>query len=201
MVAGALMRNPKPKEKSMQNIVERLKPHVNWNNFAMSLCEQAARGRTLSTRQVEAAERMLAKLDARQAERAAAEQSTVAVNLSPIKEKFDDVHAKGNKRPRFYANGIVISRAPDHGRNAGALYVKYENGEYCGKVVNGRFMPVKVDENITRILQDVALDPMGTALRHGKLTGSCSCCGRPLTDPTSIEKGIGPICEARWFPA
>ena len=25
--------------------------------------------------------------------------------------------------------------------------------------------------------------------------GKCCCCGRPLTDPVSIEKGIGPICE------
>lgn len=31
-------------------------------------------------------------------------------------------------------------------------------------------------------------------VNHGKLTGYCSCCGRKLTNPISVERGIGPIC-------
>lgn len=31
----------------------------------------------------------------------------------------------------------------------------------------------------------------------GRLTGKCGCCGRRLTDPTSISRGIGPDCWAR----
>lgn len=40
----------------------------------------------------------------------------------------------------------------------------------------------------------VEADPLGAAKENGVLTGRCSCCGRPLTDPNSIAIGIGPIC-------
>lgn len=36
------------------------------------------------------------------------------------------------------------------------------------------------------------------AARFGRLYGICAICGRPLTDETSIERGIGPVC-ARGF--
>lgn len=32
----------------------------------------------------------------------------------------------------------------------------------------------------------------------GRVYGMCVKCGATLTDETSIERGIGPICEARW---
>ena len=41
-------------------------------------------------------------------------------------------------------------------------------------------------------------DPVGKAREHGRLTGQCSICGRRLTDPVSVERGIGPICIDRW---
>lgn len=37
------------------------------------------------------------------------------------------------------------------------------------------------------------------AAEFGKLTGTCCCCGKLLTDPKSIEKGIGPVCEGKHF--
>jgi hypothetical protein len=48
-------------------------------------------------------------------------------------------------------------------------------------------------------LLKVEADPLAAARENGVLTGRCSCCGRPLTDPTSIEFGIGPICRERGF--
>lgn len=48
-------------------------------------------------------------------------------------------------------------------------------------------------------LERVEKDPLAAARENGVLTGRCSCCGRPLTDPTSIEYGIGPICRERGF--
>lgn len=32
---------------------------------------------------------------------------------------------------------------------------------------------------------------------EGKASGVCQVCGRELTDPKSIESGIGPVCEGR----
>jgi hypothetical protein len=42
-------------------------------------------------------------------------------------------------------------------------------------------------------------DPLAAARENGVLTGRCSCCGRPLTDPTSISYGIGPVCREKGF--
>lgn len=35
------------------------------------------------------------------------------------------------------------------------------------------------------------------AKRYGKELGRCSCCNRTLTDPASIEAGIGPVCAGK----
>lgn len=37
------------------------------------------------------------------------------------------------------------------------------------------------------------------AAAYGKLYGVCCCCGRRLTDETSIALGIGPICAKKYF--
>lgn len=42
-----------------------------------------------------------------------------------------------------------------------------------------------------------ALD-LDTARAYGTLTGICAICGARLTDPVSVERGIGPVCAARF---
>lgn len=37
------------------------------------------------------------------------------------------------------------------------------------------------------------------AVAFGHETGICAMCGLELTDPESIEAGIGPVCEANWY--
>lgn len=37
-------------------------------------------------------------------------------------------------------------------------------------------------------------DPKGTAVRYGRMTGTCCVCGKLLTNKASVEAGIGPIC-------
>jgi hypothetical protein len=44
----------------------------------------------------------------------------------------------------------------------------------------------------------VEADPLAAAKQDGVLTGRCSCCGRALTEPTSIAIGVGPICLAKF---
>lgn len=39
------------------------------------------------------------------------------------------------------------------------------------------------------------------AAAFGKRTGTCCCCARTLTDPKSIDAGIGPICASRGWEA
>lgn len=40
---------------------------------------------------------------------------------------------------------------------------------------------------------------MAEALKYGRITGICVCCGRTLTNELSVALGIGPICGGREF--
>mgnify|MGYP000037535516 CR=1 FL=1 len=61
----------------------------------------------------------------------------------------------------------------------------------------GQILP---NQNVKNIIPTLTLflristDPRTHILNYGLETGECSICGRKLTDPISIKKGIGPIC-------
>lgn len=48
------------------------------------------------------------------------------------------------------------------------------------------------------VLERIALDPKEASAQYGKEIGSCGVCGRTLTDETSREIGIGPVCRRRF---
>tara|TARA_R110000744_G_scaffold305007_1_gene413354 strand:- start:6428 stop:8392 length:1965 start_codon:yes stop_codon:yes gene_type:complete len=125
-----------------------------------------------------------------------APQSTVAV--PGLMAAFERAGATVN-RPRLAVGSLKITTAPEQGSNAGCLYVK-RDGEYQGKVTRDSvFHPVGMaDPQTGADLLAIDEDPIGAAREHGRETGVCSHCGRELTDPESIERGIGPICLAGW---
>lgn len=49
---------------------------------------------------------------------------------------------------------------------------------------------------ILNALLAIETDPEAALAREGQATGTCGCCGRTLTDPVSVARGIGPICIA-----
>lgn len=186
-------------------LVVTLSKMSDWNDFARSLMEQHAKGRVWSPAQVAAAQRMVDKVEAARAAKAAAkEEAAVTVDLAPIVAMFETALGNGYKKPMYRALGLRIK--PGKG---GALYVMTEDrmelghyGEqpgYEGKIADGKFHPVRATapETSERLLA-IAADPRGEAVRHGQRTGTCSCCGRELTKHTSIDAGIGPICAEKW---
>ena len=163
-----------------------------WNDFAMSLLGQYVRKGDLSEKQWDAAERTITKIK-NKAERR--ETLTRDVDVSRIKTLLETAKVK---KPVFRAAELAFSLAPMNGRNGGAVYVK-RGPDYQGKIMDGKFMPVGACHTATAdAVVRVASDPRGEAVQHGKVTGRCSCCGRELTDPVSIEMGIGPICASNW---
>jgi hypothetical protein len=46
------------------------------------------------------------------------------------------------------------------------------------------------EDALVKIMQD----PLSATMLYGRMIGVCGICGRTLTDPESIEQGIGPIC-------
>lgn len=176
-------------------IIEGLRGVRARSDFAQSLLRQYDARGTLSERQYDAAERMLAKVQASAARKA---EPKVQVDVSRIETLLFTARMARLKHPKFRAEGLTFSLAGPTSRNAGAVYVK-AGDEYVGKVMDGRFHPVSsTPAGTAEAIVRVAQDPRGAAVAHGRLTGNCACCGRSLTDPKSVELGIGPICAENW---
>ncbi len=92
--------------------------------------------------------------------------------------------------------GVEISTVPN-GANAGALYI-FENNSYVGKITKQGILKANVSEDVLNILLDANENLLQLAKIYGHESGSCSVCGRTLTDSLSIQMGIGPICAKRF---
>ena len=176
-------------EKANSGLIDDLREISSWNSFASSLVEQYSKRGTLSDKQTGAAIAMLMKVKANKAQKAEAP----SVDLGNVVAMFSKAH-EAIKTPKFRFEDLVISRAPDHGVNAGALYVKV-NGDYAGKVKEGKWFG---SQDILPKLQQISKDPLSSAVAYGKKTGNCSMCNRDLTRHDSIERGVGPICAKKW---
>lgn len=116
---------------------------------------------------------------------------------------FEAAKAKGAKRLTLRFTGINVKPS----RDGAALWVtsqsEKEEGryglqpKYLGKITRTG-MDSRLPDDVKSVLTEAAVDPLTAAIRYGKVSGSCSCCGRELTDPQSIERGIGPICATKF---
>lgn len=165
------------------------------STFMASLRDQLNSKGQLSERQLDAIRNAMAK---KAAAIAAKEAARPVVDISAIEALFDTARGNGLKRLAFRTEHIDISAAKENSANPGALYVKHD-GEYVGKIAGGKFHATRAARTDTlTLIEAVAVDPMGQAVMYGRAVGRCSCCGRELTDPKSIEMGIGPICAEKW---
>lgn len=171
--------------------------------FAQSLLDASRKYGELTEGQVAAIDKCLARDAERDAARQVAAQAREATTPTIATDKlfsaFDKVKAAGLKYPKLHLRGLTISPAGANSQNAGSLYVK--NGEaYLGKITGERFFSSRdCSAEAAQTVASVISDPLTAAVAYGKQTGRCCCCGRELTDPVSVERGIGPICEANWF--
>lgn len=185
-------------------LIDGMRRH-SWNDFLARMLAELEGGRTLSEKAIDAALASIAKADARDAQRAAEKAARIegapTLNADQLKASFDKAVAAGLKRPVLRFDGFQVSRAPDHGKNAGALYVKATDTDtYLGKIVGGKYLPTREAEAaglVARVVEAMT-DPFAVAIAYGKRTGNCSCCGRKLTDPVSVHNGVGPICAERY---
>lgn len=173
-------------------------------DFAMSLRESVQKFGKLTDNQLAAAQRCVAKFNEAKAKRAAAVANAQDVNVGAVETAFQRGMESGVKRPKIrLLSGelsFVLSRAPDHGRNAGSLYVIAEGDNYLGKITEGKFVKSRdcSDKDEAGVIAACA-DPLNSAVAYGKRFGICSCCGRELSNQESIDLGIGPICRAKYF--
>lgn len=173
--------------------------------FPRTMLEALQQFGGLTDNQLAACQRLVARDGQRVEERATRQQeNSVTIDIGKIEASFEHARqaaaadGEGVKWLRLRLDTFTFTPAPAHGRNAGGIYVR-EGQAYLGKVMGGRFLPARecTDDQKARIVA-AAADPAGAARTYGLRTGSCSCCGRELTNRASIDLGIGPICAAKY---
>lgn len=171
-------------------------------DFAVSMLEALNKYGSLTEKQLAAVRKCAASYAEKklqwQAERQAAEAAAPTVSNTKIELAFGFAKEKGIKNPKLRLDTFVFSLAKETSKNAGALYVKSNDGVYLGKVMGGKFLKTRdCAADMESAVVAAANDPEAAAIAYGKREGSCSVCGKPLTKGESIDRGIGPICAER----
>lgn len=169
-------------------------------SFARSLYQQSL-DRGLSERQLAWAHKLSCEL--LEAASEPAQGSGQPSQFEALFAAFQAARSKGAKRLTLRFNGVNVK--PN--RDISALWVtsqtETEMGDYglkpkyLGKVTL-KGLDSRLSDDVKETLMAAANDPLNAAIRYGKVSGECSCCGRELTDPRSIERGIGPICADKF---
>ena len=144
------------------------------------------------------------------AHKLAVDANTVAVvdvnqtsQFEALFNAFETAKGKGAKRLTLRFEGVNIK--PN--RDLTALWVtsqtEFEQGDYgmqpkyLGKVTRTS-IDSKFSDTVRETIMGAASDPLSAAIKYGKVSGSCSCCGKELTVKESIDRGIGPICARKF---
>lgn len=169
-------------------------------NFARSLWE-SSHNRGLSERQLAWAHKLA--MDYKKYHESEVSDDNETPQFSALFAAFKAAKDRGAKRMKMRFNGIAL--APN--RDNTALWVtsleEYEDGaygpkpKYLGKVTRSG-MDSRLSDTVKETIMAAASNPLMAAVRYGKDTGECSCCGRELTNAESIRLGIGPICREKF---
>lgn len=152
----------------------------NVGEFQQSLLAGLMKYGSLTDKQVAAIDRAMA----RDADREAVATAPGGLNLSGVPS---GLYAAGDVE-------VKIDNVDKDGRWCDWVFVKTPDGSKIGSQHPGRNYVGKLSEELAAI----AADPMAAVIAYGRKTGTCGCCGRKLTNPASIEAGIGPICASRF---
>jgi len=172
------------------------------SDFSRSMIEKVDSREILTENMINGITSMHTKALAKQAQREANKQAEMVAGS--VSDKFAELFAAFAKahekiaRPIFRVEHIKVSRAPDHGTNAGCLYVKSTYDDYLGKITPSGQFKGKATEDQRQSIDALAADPYNAVIKYGRVTGQCGCCGKELTKKQSIEDGIGPICKDKW---
>jgi len=167
-------------------------------DFAVSLSESLNKFGALTEGQLAAVRKCIVRDDERKAEHAKRTAAAPALTVEAIEVAFQSAKAAGIKWPKLRLDTFTFSPAGANSANAGAIYIK-EGETYLGKVLGGKLLTSRDCDSETRDrIVTAATDPHAAAIAYGKRFGKCSICARELSDPASVERGIGPICAENY---
>lgn len=131
------------------------------------------------------------------------ESSADGAQFSRLFEVFKAAKARGLKRLTLRLSGVNVKPNRDLTTLWVTSQTETEEGnygpqpKYLGKITPNR-LDSRLTDDVKSVILEAASDPLTAAVRYGKETGACSCCGRELTNPESIRMGIGPICREKF---
>lgn len=125
-----------------------------------------------------------------------ASQPAVAGPYAGLVARITRMQERAKGRVQFRLPEVTV-KAVTRGFNAGACYIYSPSGEYWGKISPAGELHSSLAPELRPHLDEAAADPVAAAVRYGRLTGNCACCGQRLSNPRSVELGIGPICLTR----
>ena len=173
-------------------------------DFARSLSDSLTKYGSLTDGQMGAVRKCIARNAERDAQRAQRAADAPVIDISPVLDAMNKAKSNGKKKPILRTTEYRFSFAPASGKNAGCLYVTsnakaYDDRVYYGKIdADGKFFKARDFEGTDDLVKCVAnLDE--SVIAYGKETKQCGCCGYTLTNPISIDRGIGPICWSKFF--
>ena len=114
---------------------------------------------------------------------------------SLVNKMYNAVKSK-NRKFQVRLPGLTLSTITK-GINQGGLYI-HENGSYAGKITSTGHLKGSFSEDTLNLLEDAKENLLRLAKIYGHETGNCSLCGRTLSDPLSIQMGIGPQCLKKF---
>lgn len=197
----AVARNPMAWRQRHPNASAWIDANRERSTFAQSLFDSLNRYGSLTPNQLAAVERnILSDQERGKSPRAQRVDATInGTGFEKMVEGFKRAYAAGLKRPKLRVDDLRFSLAKETSVNAGYIYVKA--GEvYLGKISPrgewSRSYDCSEVENVR--VQEIARDPFGALVEYGHRTGNCGICSRPLSDPESVERGIGPVCAAKY---
>lgn len=188
------------------DLIDFMRKNWSWNTFFASMIERLIQS-PLSEKQEAACYKIMFKtIESREAAQAIKDAAAPKVtDLTAIHDLFETALKNGKKRRALlaahfdneatYQIKLTPAKAPRT-----TIWVNVD-GTFCGGIEEDGSTRFNRNAPSWLIvdLQRIAADPIGEARLYGNKNGICCCCARELTDPKSIEAGIGPICESKWF--
>jgi hypothetical protein len=181
------------------------------NEFAQSLLEREDNDRYMSEKQVNWVYKLAqdAINDREFSSRVVGRAVDLTTDASNILGALVEANTKGIKQPilrLMMHNGAQVRvKYMTRGGNIGGAWVTVGD-ELRGKITDqGEFTPYNCKyqradwiADLVEYINQVNSDVDKALTTYGKLTSKCGCCGLPLTNKESIERGIGPICLDKY---
>lgn len=168
--------------------------------FAESLVSQFLTTGGLSPRQWEFVQRLAGS---------ASSATPLQGSFSPIFVMFRLANTTGDmKQPRIRLmteDGVFVQLNfdPEHPSEIRVFrdgWSGHGYRRYAGTIHEGFIVPYRdrFTPSMVAVINQLASDPLGTALAMAKLLSACMYCGSRLADEESKRRGYGPTCARNW---